>query len=187
MIERLEFINDPTARQLWLRLWLRRGDLRRYSLTHARVLNEGGLAGTFAEVNVRSLTADPDLLCLEQITPIAYTGRPTDVALIAVESCRNLLWRMITVSPNDGYRRYYLHLTPPSESTRQPQVASLWMLIFFFGSVVRYRPQAFAAMTRGRFGAWINDFVAAQPEQLLFMLASEIRQREVARPAIVRS
>lgn len=59
------------------------------------------------------------------------------------------------------------------------------MLIFFFGSVVRYRPQAFATMTRGRFGAWINDFVAAQPEQLLFMLASEMRRREVARPAIV--
>jgi hypothetical protein len=59
------------------------------------------------------------------------------------------------------------------------------MLIFFFGSVVRYRPQAFATMSRGRFGAWITDFTAAQPEQLLLVLGSEIRDREVARPPIV--
>jgi hypothetical protein len=87
--------------------------------------------------------------------------------------------------PAGGYRRYYLHLTPCTEQHRQPKVASTWMLIFYFGSVVRYRPQAFVEMARGRFDAWINDFVAAQPEQLLFMLASEIRRREVARPAIV--
>lgn len=66
-----------------------------------------------------------------------------------------------------------------------PQIASMWMLIFFFGSVVRYRPQEFAAIANGRYGAWATDLVSAQPEQLLFMLASEIRQREVARPAIV--
>lgn len=96
------------------------------------------------------------------------------------------MWRIVTAHPAEGYRRYHLHLTPPAETNRQPQIASMWMLIFFFGSVARYRPQAFATMTRGRFGAWINDFVAAQPEQLLFMLASEIRRREVARPAIVQ-
>ena len=95
------------------------------------------------------------------------------------------MWQIVTSYPEEGYRRYYLHLTPPSEPSRQPQVAAIWMLIFFFGSVVRYRPQAFATMTRGRYGAWINDFVAAQPEQLLFMLASDIARREVTKPAIV--
>jgi hypothetical protein len=151
------------------------------------VLSEGGLTGLFHEVNTSALTEDSDLLCLEQILPIPYTGHPTDVALNAVDPARDWLWRIITASLEDGYRRYYLHLTPPTETSRQPQIASLWMLIFFFGSVVRYRPQVFTTMTRGRFGAWINDFVAAQPQQLLFMLASEIRQREVARPAIVQA
>lgn len=139
----------------------------------------------FAEVHASSLTTDPDYLCFEQIAPVTYTGRPTDVVPDLVDPCRPRLWRIVTAYPAEGYRRYYLHLTPPTETNRQPQIASMWMLIFFFGSVVRYRPQAFATMTRGRFGAWINDFVAAQPEQLLFMLASEIRRREVARPAIV--
>lgn len=185
VLEHIEFVDDFATTRLWLRLWLRRGDLGRYGLTHAAVIREAALLGMFTEVDAGTLTEDPDLLCLEQTAPIAYTGRPTDVVPDVVEPCRPWLWRIITAGPEAGYRRYYLHLTPPTETHRQPQIASIWMLIFFFGSVVRYRPQAFATMTRGRYGAWINDFMAAQPEQLLFMLASEIRWREVARPAIV--
>jgi hypothetical protein len=39
-------------------------------------------------------------------------------------------------------------------------------------------------MTRGRYGAFIQEFVAAQPEQMLYLFASEICEREVAKPAI---
>lgn len=184
-IERIEFVDDPTAKQLWLRLWLRRGDLSRYNVTRKRLINEGSLTGNFVEVDPKPLTNDSDLVCLEQTAPMPYSGRATDIAMNIVEPSRQWLWRIISASADGGYRRYYLHLTPPTETNRQPQIAAIWMLIFFFGSVVRYRPQAFASMTRGRFGAWINDFVAAQPEQLLFMLASEFARREVARPAIV--
>jgi len=185
VLEHIEFVDNPATKQLWLRLWLRIGDLSRYNLSRAKVIREGGLTGLFAEVDAHPLTDDPEQLCFEQLAPVPYTGRPTDVAQSLVDACRPWLWRIITADPTDGYRRYYLHLTPATEQYRQPQIASMWMLIYFFGSVVRYRPHAFAEMTRGRFGAWINDFVAAQPEQLLFMLASEIRQREIARPAIV--
>jgi hypothetical protein len=184
-IEQIEFVDDPTTKQLWLRLWLRRGDLSRYNLTRKRLIGEGGLTGNFVEVDPKPLTHDGDLVCLEQTAPLLYSGRATDIAMNIVEPARQWLWRIISASADGGYRRYYLHLTPPTETNRQPQIAAIWMLIFFFGSVVRYRPQAFAAMTRDRFGAWINDFVAAQPEQLLFMLASEFAHREVARPAIV--
>jgi hypothetical protein len=167
--EAIEFIDDRPSRQLWTRIWLRRGDLQRYNLTHARVIAEGGLTGAFGEVDSGGLTADPDLLCFEQATPVIYSGRPTDIVPDLVDACRRHLWQIVTSYPQEGYRRYYLHLTPPNETSRQPQVAAIWMLVFFFGSVVRYRPQAFATMTRGRYGAWINDFIAAQPEQLLYM------------------
>ncbi len=180
-----EFISDAATRQLWLRLWVLRSDLARYGITHARLVRDGGLAGAFAEVDARLLTTDPDVFCLEQTSTITYTGRPTDVVLDLVDSSRPWLWQIVTAYPEEGYRRYYLHLTGVNDANRQPQLASMWMLIFFFGSMVRYRPQAFATMTRGRYGAWINDFVAAQPDQLLFMLASEARRRVVARPAIV--
>lgn len=184
VIEHIEFIRNSAAQEVWLRLWLRRSDLSRYSITRLRLITEGGLTDLFAEVNTAQLTDDDDFLCLEQTAPVRYTGRPTDVVTELVESARPWLWRIVTAGPEDGYRRYYLHLTPTG-ADRRPQLASMWLLTYFFGSVVRYRPNAFAALGRGRYGAWVNDFVAAQPEQLLFMLASEMCRREVARPSIV--
>jgi hypothetical protein len=185
VLEDIEFIYDRAAKALWLRLWLRRSDLSRYEITRKRLLDESRTIGLFREVDAQPLTKDPDLVCLEQQTDEPYTGRPTDVVRKVVDSCRPWLWRIITAGPGNGYRRYYLHLTPPTTGNRVSQIASIWMLMFFFGSVVRYRPQEYAAITNGRYGAWAMDFAAAQPEQLLFMLTSEMRQREVARPAIV--
>ncbi len=85
--------------------------------------------------------------------------------------------------PSRSYRKYYVHLTP-QEGLRLSQLLSLWALLFHYGSMVRYQPHVFAAMTRDRFGAFIREFVAAQPEQLLYLLASEMCQSEVAKPAI---
>jgi hypothetical protein len=39
-------------------------------------------------------------------------------------------------------------------------------------------------MIAGPFGPFITEFISAQPEQMLYMLASEMCKREVAQPAI---
>lgn len=184
-LESIDIAHDSGAKELWLRLWLKRGDLARYDITRGRLLGEGGLSGALREVDPRSLTTNSDLICLEQIAPVSYSGRPTDVVQDVVDAARPWLWRLISASPESGYRRYYLHLSPPTEPNRQPQIASLWMLLFYFGSVVRYRPQTYDLIAEGRYGAWASEFVAAQPDQLLYMLASEMHRREVARPAII--
>jgi hypothetical protein len=50
--------------------------------------------------------------------------------------------------------------------------------------MVRYRPHIFDRVTEGSYGSFVNEFVSAQPEQLLYLLASEMCRREVAKPAI---
>ena len=45
-LEKIELVDNSTAGQLWLRLWLRRRDLGRYNLTHTAVLRDGGLQGS---------------------------------------------------------------------------------------------------------------------------------------------
>ena len=112
-----------------------------------------------------------------------YTGRATDVVADLVDSMRDRLWRIASAVPASNYRRYYLHLTPPAEQSRMPQISSLWALFFYFGSVVRYRPHLFDQVA-GRYGAFVAEFVSAQPEQMLYLLASELCEREIARPAI---
>ena len=102
-----------------------------------------------------------------------------------VEPARLRLWRIITTGPEQGYRKYYVHLTPPTERHRLPQIASLWVLMYYLGSVVRYRPHEFDAIAAGRYGAFVSEFISAQSEQLLYMLASEMCRREVAKPAVI--
>ncbi len=186
-LKHIEFVNDSTGSTLWLRLYVGRKDLARYDITRKRLLDEGGLAGDFHEVKV--ITTDrwaeeDELVCLEQSTPVAYTGRPTDVVATLVNWMKPRLWRIASSIPGAGYRRYYLHLTPPSETSRLPQLASMWALFFYFGSVVRYRPHLFNSALQGSQGAFVAEFVAAQPDQMLYLLASELCSREVARPAI---
>ena len=184
-LEEIEIVDDAEAKELWLRLYLPRGDLQRYDITRKRLLEEGKLVGVFREVDVTRTGRPADFVCLEQIQPVQYSGRPTDVVQGLVDATRTFLWRIVSSVPESGYRRYYVHLTPSSETHRLPQLASMWSLLFYFGSVVRYRPQMFDAIAGGRFGAVATEFISAQPGQLLYLLASEMCRREVAKPAIV--
>jgi hypothetical protein len=146
----------------------------------------GCLDDVFGAVDTGPTGETSDWLCLEQLGTTSYTGRATDVVLDLVEPMRTLLWRIVTTIPGRGYRKYYIHLTPPSERQhRLPQIASLWALIFYFGSVVRYRPHEFDSISAGRYGAFVSEFIGAQAEQLLYMLASEMCRREVAKPAVI--
>lgn len=181
----IEFVEDRAAKEVWLRFYVNRGDLKRYKITRDRLISQGGLNGVFREVAVKATGRGDSLVCLEQEQPTAYTGRATDVVKDLVDLSRPLLWRIVSTIPGGGYRRYYLHFTPPAETHRLPQLASLWALFYYFGSVVRYRPHMFDQLLAGGSGAFITEFISAQPEQMLYLLASELCQREIARPAIV--
>lgn len=182
----IEIVKDAAAKELWLRLYLEKGDLKRYGIARTRLLNEGRLAGLFREVGLDNpkRAGDVELACFEQIDGLAYTSRPSDVVMELVEPMRPLLWRIVTSTPGGGYRKYYVHLSAPGE-TRLPQIASLWVLFFYFGSIVRYRPHLFDSVTSGRYGAFVTEFIGAQAEQLLYLFASEMCAREIARPAII--
>ncbi|HEX5173668.1 MAG TPA: YaaC family protein, partial [Gaiellaceae bacterium] len=185
-IDEIEIVDDRATKNVWLRLYLARGDLSRYDITRRRLLDEGQLTGVFHEVAVKGTGRDPAVfLCLEQMAPVTYTGRPTDVLMDLVDTCRTRLWRIATSVPESGYRKYYIHMTPPGETARLPQLASLWALFYYFGSVVRYRPHLFDSITAGSYGAFVTEFVSAQAEQFLYLLASEMQAREVAKPAII--
>jgi len=69
----------------------------------------------------------------------------------------------------ERYCRYYLHLTPPAETNRQPQIASIWMLIFFFGSVVRYATAGVCNDDPRTLRGVDQRLRRRAPKQLLFM------------------
>ena len=175
----IELLHDRVARSLWAHLYVDPQDLSRYGLSVRTLIDQGSLRGLFRHVQ----SPMPGLECLELRDVATYTTDPADGLPALIDRVRPVLWRIASALPAGAYRRYYLHLTPPGDC-RVSQLAALWALWFYFGSVVRYRPHHFDGMVAGPFGAYITEFVAAQPEQLLYLLASELRQREVAKPAI---
>lgn len=183
-IHEIQVVHAAASRAIWLRLYLTRGDLSRYEISRSRLLQEGDLNGVFSEVDVAPTGRNPQLMCLEQILPVIYTGRPTDVVMNLVDLMRPRLWRVATTLPDGAYRKYYLHLTPPTEANRIPQIATLWLLFYYFGSIVRYRPHLYRNVINGPYGAFVAEYIS-QADQLLYFLASEMAQREVAKPAII--
>ena len=175
----VELVDGRSSRSIWTRLFVDQQDLSRYELSVQRLLREARLEETFRHVR----SPDSRFECLEQRASVDYPTDPADSLPTLVESVRPVLWRIASALPGGAYRRYYVHLTPPDEK-RATQLSALWALWFYFGSVVRYRPHTFSRMLSGPYGAYITEFVAAQPEQLLYLLASELCRREVAKPAI---
>ncbi|MDQ3724566.1 MAG: YaaC family protein [Actinomycetota bacterium] len=180
-IYKVEMLQDPRASLMWLRLLIKREDLTRFGLSHSTVLEEGDLKSIFREVRGSGIPSD--CIAFEQVEPVNYGHRPNDFLDDLVDDQRDRLWRIVSADSTQGYRKYYLHLSPQSKR-RDPQLLSMWMLLFHFGSMVRYQPHVYSAMTRGKYGAFIQEFVTAQPEQMLYLLASELCEREVAKPSI---
>jgi hypothetical protein len=168
--------HDPGGQTVWANIFVEQSDLARFNITHREVL-EYSLAGQYREV------ASPidNYLCFEELEPLTYGDRPSDQIAQVVRRVRPHLWRVATSVP--PYRKYYLYVSP--SRTELPQLLSLYALIFYLGSVTRYRPHVFAQIMESSYGAFVSEFIAAQPEQLLYLLASEVCEREVVKPAII--
>lgn len=179
-IDDIRFMCDKNAKLIWVRFYIDKHTLSRHGIAHKSLLKEGGLDSQFVKVN------DPkranDYICFDQATPVSYGHRPTESVMDLVSVMRPLVWRIVSSVPGGSYRRNYLYLAPEG-SPRVPQLGSMWALLFYLGSVVRYRPHRFEDLVNGPYGPFIDEFISAQVEQMLFLLASEMCRREIARPA----
>jgi hypothetical protein len=180
-IHDLQFWHNSATRQIWLRIYMLREDLSRLGVSHRRLLVESGLGPAFHEV-----TSDVNKqICLEQLTTVPCPNNyPADYLHLVVDLVRPNLW--MTVASIPPYRRYYVYLCPPAESRhRLPQLLSMYAVTFYLGSITRYRPHHFDALLKGAYGPRVRDFVTGQPQQFLYLMASEMSRRDIAKPSIL--
>lgn len=90
---------------------------------------------------------------------------------------RTLGASFVLTSP--GYR-FYLPTT--SASRRLHPLAATYASMFYFGSVVRYKPDVFDKILKGGFAWVVGELLATQPHQFLYGLASELVGVDVVRP-----
>jgi hypothetical protein len=183
-VARIDLVQDVAARTLWIVLNIFEDDLTRLGVAHAQMLRGAGLHGRFREVASAEMVGQRRLLKFEQVTPVAYTHRPSDKVPELVGAIKNDLWsNVLSVPP---YRKYYVYVAPLADRAYVlPQLASIFGLFYYLGSVTRYKPQKIAGLLQGGYGAQLEECVLNLPNQFLYLLASELARQEVARAAIV--
>lgn len=62
---------------------------------------------------------------------------------------------------------------------------SIYAVMFWLGSLTRYQPVELLALFDGGYGPFFSEFLTTQPSQLLYLLASEFKNQDVARAAVV--
>jgi hypothetical protein len=175
------WFNDPVAQEIWLKLYIRRDSLRSGGRGVTETLRESGLSPRFRAV-ADGYGAARDFHSFEQVSATTYTGRPGDVVMDSVHAVRRDIWQTVTTAP--PYRRFYLYLSPTGES-RLPQWMSVYVILFWLGSLTRYQPVELLDILAGPLGPFLQEFIQTQPSQMLYMLASEIRMQDVSKPAVV--
>jgi hypothetical protein len=183
----LLFKENRTAKEVWLSVYLYADDLARLGITHQALLTESKLSGSFREVRLpddEETVGDRKLICFEQTAPLSYTHLAADKVARLAANTKHSFWTIVSTMP--PYRRYYLYPGPVAEHSEVlPQLASIYAIMFYLGSITRYRPHQLATILEGRYGAFIEEFISSQPLQFIYLMASEFAQREVTRPAIV--
>lgn len=181
----IHFTYSLDTQELWLRVYFFAEDLTRLGVTHQKLLNEGGLAGTFREVQTNDEVEGRRLICFEQIQVTnCANGYPADHILGVAASLKDVLWATVSTVP--PYRRYYVYLSPPTEvGSRMTQLLSMYAVMYYLGSITRYRPHHFDALVEGPYGPRIQDFVTGQPLQFLYLMTSEFARQDVTKPSIL--
>lgn len=177
-VEELRFIKTTSPNRLWLRLAVEKGDLRRMKVNQSELIERARLKDDWQRV--KDPNSQDDLLLIESKTPVKFSHRAADEIQTVVSKIKPKLWA--TVTSSSPHRKFYLYLqkTNEPESSLLPQLLSVYAITFFLGSVSRYRPTDFHEILDGDNGAWIESFLADQPNQLLYLLTSEFTEQEVA-------
>lgn len=179
------FVHKP-LRELWLNLYFISDDLSRIGVGINTFLNESNLSQQFHQVTCTEQdSAGRDLICFQQAVPLVCPNTKYANSLQQLfDLLRKVLW--ITVATVPPYRRHYVYLRPAAEATHVlPQLLSIYSLAYYFGSITRYRPHHFPSITDSVLGPRVHDFISGQPQQFLYLLASEFARREIAKPSIL--
>ena len=181
-IEKLEFINDKAGTECWIRFNILKSEFKRFGYAQREIMSGAKLQNGWRVV-VDPIDADL-LMCIEMSSGRKHTNHPSDVLNDLVNSVRHIFWRSVTITR--PFRKYYTYIADKGDTGDSilPQLCSIYAVFFYLGSITRYRPDHFAELIAGPYGAFIQEFIENQPKQWLYLMASEFAEQEVTKAAV---
>ncbi len=178
-LQEIQFLTAGS--EVWLAFTVLGEDLDRFEISHSMLVNRSGLSAAFQEVAPIEVSGKRALR-FEQSNAVHFNQRPSDVLLDVVRPCKGLFWPIVRSTP--PYRKYYLYLAPGSGFRLQP-LCSIYAVVYYLGSVTRYRPHHFEAIEKSPYRPVVREILADEPQQFLYLMASEFAQRNVSSQAIL--
>ncbi len=185
-IDDIRTVLDKTTRELWLNLYFVSDDLSRIGVTAKAFLADSKLHPAFSQVSCSERdSSGRAIICFQQVAPVVCPNTKYANSLQQLfDLLRPLLWATVATVP--PYRRHYAYLRPAGETLQTlPQLLSIYALAYYLGSITRYRPHHLPTITDSVYGPRVQDFITGQPQQFLYLLASEFARREIAKPSIL--
>jgi len=176
--ETIEVLHSPSPAIVWLRVHLNAEDVAATGLSVPDFLKSVRIDGKWMEVQPQKGGS----IALEHIAPFPVTKDLGTTLSEVVADVQRDLWSTIIL--NWPYRRYYFYSLDSPEDVL-PELLSLYAIVFYLGSVTRYRPHHFATILEGDFGAHVQEVISTIPAQFLYRMASRFARRDVTRPAII--
>lgn len=159
-------------------LTFNKGKVHHISTTLARLLAGAHLPGAWSQVQ----SDNDELIALEQDRVASFDHRPIDCVQRLFQWLRPALWSAVTLSY--PYRKYYLFINDQLGRRRLPQWAAMYVLFFYLSDLTKSRPQHFDRFLQSRYGPQMESILDECPRQFLYLMASELLQREVAPAAL---
>ncbi|MBB5063300.1 YaaC family protein [Granulicella mallensis] len=181
-IKEVQYIDSRTDHEAWIRLHIDKQELAKLHLSQEDALKFSRLGRHWRFVHPsESDVSNP--LYIEQVGGTAYSHRPSEALSELTSNVRPYLWCSVLLHP--PYRKYYLYLSPKNETNSVlPQLLSMYLIMFLLGSITRYQPHQFDRLLETRYGAHLIGAVTEIPTQYLYLMASELLEREVTRASL---
>jgi hypothetical protein len=166
---KLEIVRDKSC--IWARMFLNKND--RDTKT---VIKSIGKNTKFSQLFHRITSTEKHVIAYESTTK-PFSTRNIDMVIgkLAQEVYKIGIWTIFTEAG------YSLYMHKCSNKPYLPQLASAYAVMFYLGSITRYKPYDFDKIFKGY--SWlINEFLDTQPVQVLHIIASYLAETEVVSP-----
>jgi YaaC-like Protein len=159
----------PNGPHLWLRFFLREED---FNSTMSFDSLQEGLQPIFNAVTAGDGGARLKAHCFEsQHLPFAKTANE-DLPLLMAK-IRPRVHALVLP-------RGYLYYAMFESELALPQTAAIYAIMFYLGSIVRYRPYDFDKLVEKKHRWVIDEFLQIAPKQFIILMVNEITQSEIS-------
>lgn len=172
-LERIEYMQDATAQEAWLRVRAYADDFTRLGYGLSDLSKNLGAPGAWRNVNCSETIDDRRIIEAETTATTHYGHRPSQALLQISNNARPRLLRSVTAYP--PYRKYYIYVPTPAQ-TLLDQILNIYLATFYFGSITRYKPEQFDQILKSPIGPFVAEFFTNQPTQFLYLMASEFME-----------